>query len=46
MKFFMALQALSPDPFSSFRVRGITHSVYARRWGGDAFDARPKPRHS
>ncbi len=27
------------------RVRGITHSVSARRWEGDGFDARPKPRH-
>ena len=27
------------------RVRGITRSVSARRWEGDGFDARPKPRH-
>ncbi len=28
----------------STRVRGITRSVSARRWEGDKFDARPKPR--
>ena len=24
-------------------IRGITHSISARRWEGDRFDARPKP---
>ncbi len=28
------------------RVYGITRSVSSRRWEGDGFDARPKPRHS
>ena len=28
------------------RVRGITPSVFARRWEGDGFDAWPKPCHS
>ena len=23
----------------------VTHSVSARRWKGNGFDARPKPRH-
>ena len=27
----------------STRVRGITHSISARRWEGDGFDAQPKP---
>ncbi len=25
------------------RVCGMTHSISARRWVGDGFDARPKP---
>ena len=28
------------------RVRGITHSISARRWEGDGFDAPTKPCHS
>ncbi len=27
-------------------VRGVTHSISPRRWEGDVFDARPKPRDS
>ena len=27
-------------------VRGITHSVSARRWEGDGFDTLPKSHHS
>ena len=28
------------------RVYGITQSVFARRWGGEGFDSRTKPRQS
>ena len=28
------------------RVYGVIVSAFARRWGGDGFNSRPKPRHS
>ena len=28
------------------RVCGLIVSAFARRWGGDGFNSRPKPRHS
>ena len=31
------------ETYSLTRVRGITHSVSARRWEGGGFDTRPKP---